>query len=817
MHLSETVLLLMAMLTIGVLISGLFSKLPVPYTVLLVVVGMVIGNLAEVWEPLAPVQQFHLSPELVFFVFLPALLFESGLSLNARQLGKDLLPVLMLAVPALLVSTTLVGLGVWMLLPISLPAALLFGALISATDPVAVVSLFKELGTPMRLMVLVEGESLLNDATAIVLFSILLGLATTGTFALGDVGGAALSFLRVFVGGIVVGALSGVVVSWMTIRLHLEISAVLICSVVLAYVSFIVAEHVLHVSGVMAVVAAAIVYGMLAMPRLSTEVGHGLHETWEFLAETTNTLLFLMIGMTVDLSNLLNIFLTAVVVSVLVILSRASTVYTVVPVTVALFKLPRISFGERHIMWWGGLKGGLAIAIALSIPADFPGREMLLDLTLGVVLFSLLVNAPTIRPLIKWLGLDRLSETEQVELTQTAAYVNRRTDEVLKKFVDNRVLSRAGHYQAEREVDECLDWPNVPIPDSSLARKRLLDAIRVESRELDSLFSAGVIPQYTFLDVKTDLQGRRDAVLNAERFDGLVVEQRPNWFQRFEKSMIRRLREFDWAAGLLASYQNLRIPQQIVRSMVKILMAESALEYLEQREAQGARIDAAIVEQYRQQLARLHLRIADFQRDFGEFYQRFETRFAKKAALVSVLRDVESELRKGAISTKVFVVLEHAISRALDEIPAASKPLASLPKEDLLAMVPMLEGLERAQLSALAAKASLVNFLVGDVIIGEGEHGDAMYVLAKGRVKVSVRDGDSERELKQLGVGDCFGEMAMLGDHVRRATVTALHACTLLRLRAGEVKEIASRVPEIGAHIEALNEQRKRELDALST
>ena len=123
MPLSETVLLLMAMLGIGVLISGLFGKLPVPYTVMLVVVGMLLGNLAKVVPALAPIQHFHLSPELVFFVFLPALLFESGLGLNARQLAKDIIPVLMLAVPALLVSTTIVGLGVWLLMPIDLIAA----------------------------------------------------------------------------------------------------------------------------------------------------------------------------------------------------------------------------------------------------------------------------------------------------------------------------------------------------------------------------------------------------------------------------------------------------------------------------------------------------------------------------------------------------------------------------------------------------------------------------------------------------------------------------------------------------------------------
>jgi len=273
MPLSESALLLMALLAIGVLVRGLFNKLPIPYTVMLVIVGMLLGNLARVWQPLESIQYFHLSPELVFFIFLPVLIFESGLSLHARQLAKDIIPVLMLAIPALLVSTTIVGVGVWVLLPLDLTTALLFGALISATDPVAVVSLFKELGTPTRLTTLVEGESLMNDATAIVLFSILLGLALHGGFVVTDIGAAILEFVRVFLGGTLLGLGFGLLLGRMVIRLRLETSSVLVSSLILAYVAFIVAEHSLHVSGVMAVVAAAISFSLIASPRLSEATG----------------------------------------------------------------------------------------------------------------------------------------------------------------------------------------------------------------------------------------------------------------------------------------------------------------------------------------------------------------------------------------------------------------------------------------------------------------------------------------------------------------------------------------------------------------
>ncbi|MCP4188236.1 MAG: hypothetical protein GY763_11610, partial [Gammaproteobacteria bacterium] len=180
MPVSEVIFVLVVLLGIAMLVTGLCRKLPIPFTVILVVIGVLLSNLAERWSLLQPLQDFELSPEVMMFIFLPALIFESGFALDARQLTKDLPAVLILAIPGMLMSTFVVGFGVWLALDTRLIIALVFGALISATDPVAVVSLFKELGAPNRLNVLVEGESLLNDATAIVVFSILLAIAVEG-------------------------------------------------------------------------------------------------------------------------------------------------------------------------------------------------------------------------------------------------------------------------------------------------------------------------------------------------------------------------------------------------------------------------------------------------------------------------------------------------------------------------------------------------------------------------------------------------------------------------------------------------------------
>jgi len=813
MPLSESVLLLMALLAIGVLVRGLFNRLPIPYTVMLVILGMLLGNLARVWQPLESIRYFQLSPELVFFIFLPVLIFESGLSLHARQLAKDIVPVLMLAIPALLLSTTIVGVGVWMLLPLDLTTALLFGALISATDPVAVVSLFKELGTPTRLTTLVEGESLLNDATAIVLFSILLGLALHGGFVVTDIGAAMLEFIRVFLGGTLLGLAFGLLLSRLVVRLHLDTSSVLISSLILAYVAFIVAEHSLHVSGVMAVVAAALSFSLVAAPRLAEETGHAVHNTWEFLADMTNTLLFLLIGMAVDLQSLAATSGFILLVSLLVIAARGVSVYSFVPLTVKLFKLPEVTMGERHIMWWGGLKGGLAIAIVLSIPADLPGRDILLHLTLGVVLLSLLINAPTIRLLIKKLGLDRLSEDESIELEQTAAQVRAHANSVLRKLRNNRVLSREGEFRAEREVSKSLQWPLQDVSAESFKRKQHLNALREESHELERLFNAGVVPQYSFLDIKFELQRESDQLRNPERIEGEMGTSPPSLFIRFENALIRRLRESDWASNLLARYQNMRISQHVVKNLVRILMAEAAIEYARQQAKIDPRFDPLIVSRYRDRLQLLHDRIADYQRDFEDFYHRFEGRFAKRAVLISVLRYIQNEQRKGVVSTKVYAVLEQAINHALELVPAISEPVPGMKNEDLIGLVPLFSGFSDDALKGVAAKAASVNYLPGDIIIGQGEHGDSLYIVVKGRVRVSHSVDEESSVLADLVVGDFFGEMALLGDQVRRATVTAKHTSTLLRLTAQDVIEISRQFPEIGDYLNELKQNREGGLD----
>ncbi|MBW6452684.1 MAG: sodium:proton antiporter, partial [Methyloprofundus sp.] len=459
MPLADVLLITSGLLLLAMVAASVCRHLAIPYTVLLVLLGLVVNFLATDSSVmgLLDFKEFHLTPDLVLFVFLPALVFETALSLDARALLKNLIPVLVLAIIGMLVSVVLVGVGVWWSLGMPLVVALLFGSLISATDPVAVVALFKELGVSKRLTILVEGESLMNDATAIVLFNILLAMLVQDNFSSADGLLAVGQFFKVFFGGVLVGTCIALVMSELLVRLyHGNQSIPVVLSLVLAYLSFIIAEHEFHVSGVMAVLSAAITLNLTGLSRLSKPSIDTIHTTWEFLVLIFNSLLFVLIGMSVDLIQLAYFWQPILWATIAVSAARAVSVYLLIPATTRSFSLPAISWAERHIMWWGGLKGGLAIAIVMAIPESVPEKQLLVVLTLGVVLLSLVLNATTIRWLMHFLKMDVLDKTEQAELKQSMQQVTQSVDKVLHSFASLHLLDNAMECSVEYKLHQSL-------------------------------------------------------------------------------------------------------------------------------------------------------------------------------------------------------------------------------------------------------------------------------------------------------------------------------------------------------------------------
>jgi len=809
MPLSEIILIIMGLLTVAMIAASICKNLPIPYTVFLVIIGISLGSIVRNSSYAEYVQAFQLTPELVLFLFLPALIFESAFNLDARQLVKDIGPILSLAIPALLVSTGIIGTGLWWLIDMDIFLALLFGALISATDPVAVVALFKELGAPPRLTVLVEGESLLNDATAIVVFNIILGLLISGGFAASDMGLAINEFLQVFIGGVLVGALIGILLSELLFRLKAGLSSYLVMSIVLAYASFIVAEHILHVSGVMAVLSAAIslsIFGVSRVPQSNIDM---VMETWEVIALVCNSLLFLLVGLSVDIIALFARSEVIVVAVLLMLLARATTVYSMVPLTTRMFRLPYVAVGERHIMWWGGLKGGLAIAIVLSIPVDVVGRSLLLDMTLGVVLFSLLISAPTIRPLMHKLGIDRLTEDEKAELKHGLLSADKQANSVLQRFYDTELISRTTLQLIQKKSEQVFLAQESNTDPHQEIRHLYVIALRRELEELKYYYDVGLIEQYIYLDIKNTLQRDRDLKLGFKSQQmASEVQVSQSFFQKFESTMLRRLREKNWAAGILSRYQYLRFSQSLQRDMVGVLIANSVLQMLKEvgEHDQNQKDEVALI--YRERLERRRDRLKKVAMEFPEFYLRFESRLFEKVGLLSAQQYINSASQHSEIGAKTYTNIEKRIRNSISALPSITIPAPKMSPDDLIGTVPLLNGLSDNILRLLASKAKALTFLRNDIIIGEGEKGDALYIISHGWVKV-YRVKNENEIIAELRDGDFFGEMALLGDHVRTATVKALTPTTLLRLSHREVMALAEEDPELKSRLEDASEVRR--------
>lgn len=454
---AAVVLAVSALLALASFLAVVTRRLKLPLTLLLVLVGFGAGELARANGVELPVEgeTFH---DVLLFAFLPALVFEAALTLPARVFVKNLVPILTLAVVALAIAAVLVGLMVHFGLGVSLTAALVFGALISATDPVAVTATFRELGVPNRLLVLVEGESLLNDGIAIVLFEILL-LAALGTEEIGLAEGVS-EFLYVFGGGAALGGVLGLGVAELAGRLGRLPSAAL--TIAVAYGSFALGEEVLGFSGVMAAVAAGLVLAGFSHTLIPKAEAEDWRTLWETIGFVANGILFLLIGVVIDASIIAENLDAIGIAVAAVLISRPLAIFPLMPAVTRLARIPAIGRRNELVVVWGGLRGGVALALALAIPDALPEQEQFIAMTAGVVIATLLVNATTIGALVRYLGLDRPDRIGR--FVATAARFD-------------------GAHTAREELHE--------MAASAEIEQRLLEVEQAATREIDALALTG--------------------------------------------------------------------------------------------------------------------------------------------------------------------------------------------------------------------------------------------------------------------------------------------------------------------------------------
>ena len=499
-HFLATETLVIELLLIVSIVAIAVRRLRIPYTVALVIVGLLITFQSTL--------KFELTPELILALFVPPLVFEAAFHLNITELRRNLLAILLLAVPGVVLTTFIIGGMLVFGLKLSFPIALVFGALIAATDPVAVVALFRTLGVPKRLSVLIEGESLFNDGTAIVLFNLMLVITLTGSF---DLINSVAGFFRISIGGIIVGLILGWLISQLISRLdHYLIETTL--TTVLAFGSYLVAEK-LGVSGVLAVLAAGLVNGNISQNGMSPTSRIVIFNFWEYVAFLANSLVFLLLGLQVNITDLLASWQAILWAVLAVIISRFIVVYGL------SWLVNRVSepvpLRWQHILIWGDLRGAISLALALSLPLSLGSdRDLLRVMAFGVVLFTLLVQSTTMAPLIRWLKIITRSEAQvEYELHHARLTALRSADSHLDRLHTDGMLS-----SHTWEKLKCL----LNDQAASLAEKVrgiLLADPTLEAEELDTGWREMLRAQ------RSTLYGlRRDGVISEEVFEQLSTD-----------------------------------------------------------------------------------------------------------------------------------------------------------------------------------------------------------------------------------------------------------------------------------------------------
>src|SRR5450631_2808805 len=386
---------LLLLILVGALatVLGLVSKRArmIPYPVVLAAAGVVIG--------LLPGGQLgHVGADVILLAFVPGLVFEAALTLDLPELRRRLLPVGLLATVGVALTVVLIGTLTHLILGLSWASGMLLGAILAATDPIAVVTLMRQMRAPSGLSTILEGESLFNDGTGVAVFTAVLATILSGSPSFSD---ATIRFLEITVGGTAIGLAVGFL-GLLLLRFAADAPLEILATLVIAYGSYLAAD-LLHASGIVAVVVAGIV-----VARYGAQIGrlHGpqLLGFWNLLAFVLNAMLFILVGAAMPAWTLLPVAWLVVLAFVIMLVTRAVPVYGLL--SLAAYRGPSIPWRWRHVTFWAGLRGALSVALALSV-AGLAGVDSRLSVVAyGVVLLSLLVQGALLAPVMRGLQIE---------------------------------------------------------------------------------------------------------------------------------------------------------------------------------------------------------------------------------------------------------------------------------------------------------------------------------------------------------------------------------------------------------------------------
>jgi monovalent cation:H+ antiporter, CPA1 family len=798
----DSVLVLTVFGTLLVVVSlsqPLAARLRLSPVVLLAVIGVAIGGASGVLlhtrlsshlgEFVRLFADLPLGSETFVYVFLPLLVFEGALSSDVRRTLEDAAPILMLAVIATLLTAAIVGIALWPFAGLPLAVCLLLGAVTATTDPAAVIALFRDVGAPGRLTRLVEGEALLNDAAAIVLYSVLLGIIASGNAPV--IGNAAIQFIASFIGGAFLGALAGraflQVIPWT----HDDRLAEGTLTVALAYLVFIAAERLLHVSGVVAVLAAGLTINGFGRTRIAPYNWTFLIELWGQIAFWAHSLVFLLASILVPKLlfelRLQDLALIAVLIAA-AFAARLAVLFLLLPLLTLAKLMQPISTAYKLAIAWGGLRGALTLVLALAVTEDatLPDevRRFVAVLATGLVLFTLLVNGTTLRSFIRLLRLDVLSPIDRLLRDRVLELSYAETSEFIRTTAQQHDLHPAAVDSAlapYRAWSEAASARDAGEPIALTDRERLAVALVALGNQERMLVLETLARRAATPGALLALMRNAEKLVDGARSDGrLGYKRAAEGALAFPLSF--RVAYFFYRRFGSRRFLEDRLGERFETLLVtRLLIHELADDSAKSsRSIFGERMAAVIDSILAARLNQIQSALGALRRQYLDHAAALEGSFLRRSALRSEIGRYQALYEGGLIPAEVHRDLKNRVEHAQDT-EAAPRFDIGLDIRNLVDRFALFEDLDDGQRESVR-KLLRPRFTVPkELIVRKGDPGDSMFFIASGAVEVALADSSIP-----LRSGDVFGEMALLTGTPRQADVRALTYCRLLVLRKAD-------------------------------
>ena len=805
------------LLVVVALGQPLAARLRLPSSVLLAAIGVAIGGFPLVLRLLGLTGPFDVFVGLFanlpvtsvtfIYVFLPLLVFEAGFATDVRRTLDDAAPILLLAVVATVITTAVIGLSLWPLAGVPVVVCLLLGAVVATTDPAAVIAIFRDVGAPARLTRLVEGEALLNDAAAISLFVVLLGMIVTGRQP--DVVAGLGEFVLSFVGGGVFGICVGRLLVSVMARVGDDRLAEASLTMAFAYLAFIVAERLLHISGVVAVLGCGLMVSALGRSRIAPSNWTFLTELWEQVAFWARSLIFVLAAilvprLLVDVGPRDLILLGVLIAAAFA--ARIFSLFVLMPLLEWFGFSAPIDRSYKLAIIWGGLRGALTLVLALAVTEDAtlgPDiRRFVAVLATGFVLFTLFVNGTTLRLVIGFLGLDRLSLRDQALRDRVLALAYAEICESVRAMAQEPAIDKTtiAHVVAPYEARVAADTAAEP---QLAERERLavaLIALGNQERELvlETLAGRAASPA-----VMQTLLSQTDRLVEGARADGRLGYRRAA-DAALAFPMAFRAAYLLYLRGGIVRFLSDRLAERVEMLLITRHVLEGLVRFNDRQIGAifGERISAIAGKVIGQRRLAAGNALDALRRQYPEYTAALETMLVRQFAMRQEMARYHNLREEGLITREVYDSLKRKVdeARADEQRPQFD---IGLDTPRLIEKLDLLAGLDDLQREAVA-RLLTPRFAVPDErIVRKGDPGDTVFFVASGAVEVMLPD----RRVR-LGTGEIFGEMALLTGQPRVADVVALTYCRLLVLRKLDFDRFLGTHPQAEAAINRVAAER---------